>query len=248
MTVSDIRFKLICSMSRTARLFQLMQALRSGPSPRTSVQLAQDLGVSPRTVHRDIDALRGLGAVIDGEAGFGFTLIEDATLPPLGFTNDELEALVLGLREVQLIGDPALSDAASEALRKLQGRLPQRQSHRLSHAVLTATRFNRPAIPTIDVADLRQAAWDERVVEFAYTDAKGADTRRRVNPLSIVYMDRASVLLSWCHLRQDFRVFRLDRMQAMDVSEESFRPKRVPLLREAIARIRAEREAQDQET
>ncbi|WP_074737642.1 helix-turn-helix transcriptional regulator [Ruegeria halocynthiae] len=235
-------------MSRTARLFQLMQALRSGPSPRTSVQLAQDLGVSPRTVHRDIDALRGLGAVIDGEAGFGFTLIEDATLPPLGFTNDELEALVLGLREVQLIGDPALSDAASEALRKLQGRLPQRQSHRLSHAVLTATRFNRPAIPTIDVADLRQAAWDERVVEFAYTDAKGADTRRRVNPLSIVYMDRASVLLSWCHLRQDFRVFRLDRMQAMDVSEESFRPKRVPLLREAIARIRAEREAQDQET
>ncbi|WP_299664389.1 YafY family protein [uncultured Ruegeria sp.] len=235
-------------MSRTARLFQLMQVLRSGPSPRTSVQLAQDLGVSPRTVHRDIDALRGLGAVIDGEAGFGFTLIEDATLPPLGFTNDELEALVLGLREVQLIGDPALSNAASEALRKLQGRLPQRQSHRLSHAVLTAKRFNRPAIPTIDVADLRQAAWDERVVEFAYTDANGADTRRRVNPLGIVYMDRSSVLLSWCHLRRDFRVFRLDRMQEMDVTEESFRPKRVPLLREAIARLRAEREAQDQET
>ncbi len=235
-------------MSRTARLFQLMQALRSGPSPRTSVQLAQDLGVSPRTVHRDIDALRGLGAVIDGEAGFGFTLIEDATLPPLGFTNDELEALVLGLREVQLIGDPALSDAASAALRKLQGRLPQRQSHRLSHAVLTATRFDRPAVPTIDVAILRQAAWDERVIEFAYTDAKGADTRRRVNPLSIVYMDRASVLLSWCHLRQDFRVFRLDRMQGMDVTDDSFRPNRVSLLREAIARIRAEREAQDQET
>lgn len=248
MTVSDIRFRLVCSMSRTARLFQLMQALRSGPSPRTSVQLAQDLGVSPRTIHRDIDALRALGAVIDGEAGFGFTLVEDATLPPLGFTNDELEALVLGLREVQLIGDPALSDAASEALRKLQGRLPQRQSHRLSHAVLTATRFDRPAVPTIDVAVLRQAAWDERAVEFAYTDAKGAGTRRRVNPLSIVYMDRASVLLSWCHLREDFRVFRLDRMQDMGVSDESFRPKRVSLLREAIARIRAEREAQEQES
>ncbi len=248
MTYSDIRLSVEYTMSRTARLFQLMQALRSGPSPRTSVQLAQDLGVSPRTVHRDIDALRGLGAIIDGEAGFGFTLIEDATLPPLGFTNDELEALVLGLREVQLIGDPALSDAASAALRKLQGRLPQRQSHRLSHAVLTATRFDRPAVPTIDVAELRQAAWDERVIEFAYTDAKGADTRRRVNPLSIVYMDRASVLLSWCHLRQDFRVFRLDRMQGMDVTEDSFRPNRVSLLRDAIARIRAEREEQDHET
>ncbi len=234
-------------MSRTARLFQLMQALRSGPSPRTSAELAQDLGVSPRTIHRDIDALRGLGAVIDGEAGFGFTLIEDATLPPLGFTDDELEALVLGLREVQLIGDPALSDAASAALRKLQGRLPQRQSHRLSHAVLTATRFDRPISPSIEVAALRQATWDERAVEFAYTDAKGEGTVRRVNPLSIVYMDRASVLLSWCHLRKDFRVFRLDRMQGMSVTDESFRPNRVPLLRQALARVRAEQEAKDRE-
>lgn len=234
-------------MSKTARLFQLMQALRSGSSPKTSAQLAQDLGVSPRTIHRDIDALRGLGAVIDGEAGFGFTLIEDATLPPLGFTDDELEALVLGLREVQSIADPDLSDAAGAALRKLQGRLPQRQSHRLSHAVLTATRFDRPDPPTVDVAALRQATWDERTIDFAYTDAQGEDTRRRVNPLSIVYMDRASVLVSWCHLRQDFRVFRLDRMRDMQVAEASFRPNRVPLLREALDRLRAERQAKDRE-
>jgi len=247
MTETVIKFTVSCIMTRTARLFQLMQTLRSGPSPKTSGALAQDLGVSPRTIHRDIDALRGLGAVIDGEAGFGFTLIEDATLPPLGFADDELEALVLGLREVQLIADPALSDAASSALRKLQGRLPPRQSHRLSHAVLTATRFDRPVRPTIDVAELRQATWDERAVAFAYTDAKGSDTRRKVNPLSIVYMDRASVLLSWCHLRQDFRVFRLDRIVEMSVTDESFRPNRIPLLREALARIRAEHEAKSRE-
>ncbi|WP_171124534.1 MULTISPECIES: YafY family protein [unclassified Ruegeria] len=234
-------------MSRTARLFQLMQALRSGPTPKTSVQLAQDLGVSARTVHRDIGALRGLGAVIDGEAGFGFTLIEDATLPPLGFTDDELEALVLGLREVQSIGDPGLAEAAGDALRKLQGRLPSRQSHRLSHAVLAAARFVRPAKPTIEVADLRRATWDERTIDFAYTDGKGEETRRRVDPLSIVYMDRASVLLSWCHLRQDFRVFRLDRMREMFVTDDSFRPNRVPMLRQALAQIRAEREAKDRE-
>ncbi|WP_170603160.1 helix-turn-helix transcriptional regulator [Ruegeria arenilitoris] len=234
-------------MSRTARLFQLMQALRSGPPPKTSAQLAQDLGVSARTVHRDVDTLRGLGAVIDGEAGFGFTLIEDATLPPLGFTDDELEALVLGLREVQLIGDPALSEAASTALGKLQGRLPQRQSHRLSHAVLTATRFERPAVPGIEVSELRQATWDERAVDFAYTDEKGDKTHRRVNPLSIVYMDRASMLVSWCHLRKDFRVFRLDRMREMSVTDQSFRPNRVPLLRAALVRVRADRERKEQE-
>ncbi|TMV04934.1 YafY family transcriptional regulator [Ruegeria sediminis] len=235
-------------MSRTNRLFQLMQALRSGPAPRTSHDLAQDLGVSARTIHRDIDALRGLGAVIDGEAGFGFTLVEDATLPPLGFTDDELEALVLGLREVQLIGDPALFEAAGSALRKLQGRLPPRQSHRLTHAVLTATRFDRPEPPTIAVAALRQATWDERSVDFAYSDVNGAETFRRVNPLSIVYMDRANVLIAWCHLRQDFRIFRLDRMRGMSVTEESFRPNRVPLLREALERIRAERTAKDRES
>lgn len=230
-------------MTRTARLFQLMQALRSGPQPRTSAALAQDLGVSARTVHRDIGALRGLGAVIDGEAGYGFTLIEDATLPPLGFTDDQIEALVLGLREVELIGDPDLRRAANEALRKLQGRLPQRQSHRLSHSVLTATRFERPLPPGVDVSVLRRAAWEERRVVFDYTDAKGADTRRQVDPLSIVYMDRSSMLIAWCHLRTDFRVFRLDRMRGLEETGDSFRPKRVPMLREALARLKAEQKA-----
>ncbi|MCV2887703.1 helix-turn-helix transcriptional regulator [Ruegeria aquimaris] len=227
-------------MSRTARLFQLMQALRSGPPPHTSAALAQDLGVSPRTIHRDIDALRGLGAVIDGEAGFGFTLIEDATLPPLGFTDDELEALVLGLREAELIGDPDLSHAASQALRKLQGRLPPRQSHRLTHAVLTATRFDRPEPPTIPVATLRAATWDELAVTFGYTDMHGAQTQRTVYPLSIVYMDRSSVLIAWCLLRADVRVFRLDRMRDLVVTSNSFRPRRVPMLRDALAQIRAQ--------
>ena len=217
-----------------------MQALRSGPPPHTSAALAQDLGVSPRTIHRDIDTLRGLGAVIDGEAGFGFTLIEDATLPPLGFTDDELEALVLGLREAELIGAPDLSQAASQALRKLQGRLPPRQSHRLTHAVLTATRFDRPEPPTIPVATLRAATWDEETVRFAYTDGKGAQTRREVDPLGIVYLQDTNMLMAWCHLRQDFRVFRLDRMDDLDRTGRSFRPRRVPMLRDYTTRLRAE--------
>ena len=100
------------------------------PAPVRAVQLADELNVSLRTVYRDIDALRGLGAVIDGEAGFGYTLIEDAALPPLGFENDELEALVLGLRDVAVIGDPALARAAQSALAKLTARVPPRQAHR----------------------------------------------------------------------------------------------------------------------
>lgn len=226
-------------MSRTRRLFQLMQALRNGAPPHTAGSLAGDLGVSSRTVHRDIDELRSLGAVIDGAAGFGFTLIEDATLPPLGFDDDELEALVLGLREVQQVGDTDLSQAAGRVLRKLQGRLPPSQSHRLKHAVLSAKRFHQPANPTISVAMLRKATRDEMAVEFAYCDAAGAETQRRVNPLGLVFMDQSTVLLAWCHLRRDFRAFRLDRMTLLAVTGPSFRPDRVPLLREALKQIAA---------
>lgn len=227
-------------MTRTHRLFQLMQTLRHLPAPVTAAALVDETGVSLRTIYRDIDALRGLGAVIDGEAGFGYTLIEDAALPPLGFTDDELEALVLGLREVDVIGDPALAAAARTALAKLKARLPTRQTHRLQHAVLDARRFVRPPDPAIDVKALRAATWDEITIAFAYEDAKGAVSHRNVDPLSIVFMQNAHMLMAWCHLRQDFRAFRLDRMQDLTLTDESFRPRRVPMLRDFVARLRAE--------
>lgn len=227
-------------MSRTARLFQLMQALRSLPPPATAGRLAEEMCVSQRTIYRDIDSLRGLGAVIDGEAGFGYTLIEDASLPPLGFEGDELEALVLGLREVMAVGDPALAKAADGALSKLRARLPEGQAHRLRHAVLTASRFNPPPAPTVDAHELRCAAWEERRVRFDYADAVGAKTQREVDPLSIVYMQMSHCLLAWCHLRADFRAFRLDRMQNLSVLEQSFRPRRVAMLRDYLAQMRAQ--------
>lgn len=227
-------------MNRTHRLFQLMQTLRRLPAPVTAQALVNETGVSLRTIYRDIDALRGLGAVIDGEAGFGYTLIEDATLPPLAFSDDELEALVLGLREVTVVGDPALAKAAQAALAKLKARLPARQTYRLQHAVLDARRFTRPPEPRIDVKVLRAATWEEATVEFDYEDAKGTATRRQADPLSIVFMQNAHMLMAWCHLRQDFRAFRLDRMQLLTLTGANFRPRRVPMLREYMDQLRAE--------
>ena len=218
-------------MSRTHRLFQLMQALRSLPAPVTAAQLADATGVSPRTLYRDIDTLRELGAVIDGEAGFGYTLIEDAHLPPLGFKDDELEALVLGLREVAAVGDPALAEAARNALTKLRARLPESQAHRLRHSVLVAHRFHPPAQPTIDSGILREACWDERIVGFSYTDKHGTATQREVKPLSIMLFDQSHCLLAWCLKRDDYRAFRLDRMVDLNVTDRCFRSGRVPLLK-----------------
>lgn len=219
-------------MSRTDRLFQLMQALRDLPPPATAQMLAQETGVSERTIYRDIDTLRGLGAVIDGEAGFGFTLIEDATLPPLGFVPEEIEALVVGLKEVMEVADPALAVAANSALNKLKSRLPDAQAHRLKHAVLSAKRFFKPPPIRINAGVLRQAAWEERTVCFDYGDAEGRRTTREADPLSIVFMQSAHCLLAYCHLRKDFRAFRLDRMDALTVTDRSFRPRRIPMLRD----------------
>lgn len=227
-------------MNRTHRLFQMMTALRRMPSPVRASELSDEMSVSLRTVYRDIEALRGLGAVIDGEAGFGYTLIEDAALPPLGFEDDELEALVLGLRHVAVVADPALAKAAKQTLAKLTARVPARQAHRLQHAVLDARRYAQPIVPRIDVAELRKATWDEEIVAFSYEDAKGDVSIRDVKPLGIVFLQDTNMLMAWCLLRQDFRVFRLDRMDDLSRTGASFRPNRVALLRDHMARIREE--------
>ena len=227
-------------MTRTQRLFQMMQTLRRMSPPVTAQSIAEEMEISARTVYRDIDTLRSLGAVIDGEAGFGYTLIEDASLPPLGFEDDELEALVLGLRDVMQIGDPALVKAAGAALAKIKARVPPTQAHRLQHAVLDVRRFGSLPEIAVDVARLRAATWDEVSVAFDYCDATGAMTSRQVDPLGLVYMDRSNVLLARCHLREDYRIFRLDRMSNLETTGQSFRPRRVAMLREHIERIRAE--------
>ena len=225
-------------MSRTTRLFQLMQAMRQAAPPVLAQSLARDMDVSLRTIYRDIDSLRSLGAVIDGEAGYGYTLIEDATLPPLGFDDEEIEALVLGLREVGQTGDPSLAQADGRALSKLKGRLSPSQAHRLEHAVLSARHFREGPKPGVDPRALRQAAWAEMRITFAYMDKEGAASERSVDPLGITAIDNAHCLLVCCHLRQDYHSFRLDRMRDLVVSEDSFRPNRVPMLREFIERIR----------
>ncbi|WP_084350623.1 helix-turn-helix transcriptional regulator [Primorskyibacter flagellatus] len=225
-------------MSRTDRLLHLMQGLRSLDPPVTAARLARELDVTERTIYRDIATLRGLGAVIDGAAGFGYTVTEDASLPPLAFDDEELEALVLGLREVEAVADPHLAAAATAALSKLRGRLPERQAHRLQHAVLTAHRFAPPPQATVDLRSLRKAAWDEMEIRIAYRDKNACATTRQVRPLQIVFFQDSHCLLAWCCLRQDFRAFRLDRIAELEVTGPSFRPHRTSLLRAHLALLR----------
>jgi predicted DNA-binding transcriptional regulator YafY len=142
-----------------------------------------------------------------------------------------------------VVGDPALSKAAKTALGKIQSRVPERQAHRLKHAILDARRFRKPTPPVIDVSVLRQATWDEKHVRFEYVDNNDNATARSVKPLGIVYMDFNNCLLAWCLLRKDFRAFRLDRMRSLTVSDQNFRPHRVALLRDHLDLIRTSTDA-----
>lgn len=224
-------------MARSDRLFRLLQALRSLPPPVTAARLAEETGVSLRSLYRDIDSLRAAGAVIDGERGFGYRLTEDIALPPQTFTRLEIEALVLGLAEVRHMGEPELAKAAEAVLSKITATLPDRLQQQAVHAVSQVHRFEQRSAPDINVGLLREACWQERAIVIDYVDAERRHSERRVLPLGIVYLERVLVLLAWCYLRQGYRKFRIDRIASLELMDESFRPRRVPMLREFIAQL-----------
>jgi len=226
-------------MKRPERLIQVMRKLRALPRPVTAERLADELGVTPRTIYRDIDELRASGAVIDGAAGYGYTLVEDPMMPPLRFSEAEVEAIVLGLGYVREIGDPALGTAADEARAKLVAALPAQVRPRADHAVIGMKSLRGRPTPGIDPAILRRAAWEERVVSIRYVDAQGRETAREVWPLLVAYLDDVDLLIAWCTLRKDHRTFRVDRIRGITESKTSFRPRRVPLLREYLEKMEA---------
>jgi predicted DNA-binding transcriptional regulator YafY len=228
-------------MAKSDRLFRMLTALRMLPQPVTAARLAQELAVSDRTIYRDIDSLRAGGALIDGEAGVGYTLTEDPALPPQMFTRLEVEALVLGLAEVQLAGDVALARAAEMAMAKITATLPERVQRHAIHAVSQTYRFERRPPAPAHLALIREACWDERMVDITYLDTNQDRTKRRIWPLSVVFLDRSLMVLAYCTLRQGFRKFHVNRMSEVALSDAYFRPRRVPLLREFLIEMRANR-------
>lgn len=230
-------------MARADRLFRLLDALRRLPAPVTAARLAEETGVSERTLYRDIAALRAGGALIDGAAGYGYTLTEDPAVPPQMFDRMELEALVLGLGWLHWQGDPALAAAAERVVAKVTATLPARKADEARHVALLSYAYEPKAEVPAHIAPLREAAWEERVVEIGYTDRDGARSQRRVWPLGIVYTDYEPWLLAWCCLRRDFRRFLVSRIDGVAVTGESFRPRRVPLLREMLGRLRGDEPA-----
>lgn len=223
-------------MARSDRLFRLLQAMRVMPPPITAQKLAAETEVSLRSLYRDIDSLRAAGARIDGERGYGYRLVEDYALPPQTFDRIEIEAIALGLAEVRHMGDAALARAAASVLAKVFASLPEDREQHLMHSISLVYRPGAPHLPDTEL--VRQACWDERVLSLCYRDADGRQTTRSIYPLALVYTDGALTMAAWCCLREAFRMFRLDRIESVAPTGESFRPRRAALLRDYLAQVR----------
>jgi predicted DNA-binding transcriptional regulator YafY len=225
-------------MPRSDRLFRLLHVLRTLPAPVTAERLAEETEVSVRSIYRDIAALRAAGARIEGAAGYGYALSEDPALPPQSFTRIEIEALLFGMAEARFTGDRQIAEAAESVITKITATLPERQQREAAHAVHYVQRYGRGDQARPDVSVIRQACWDEEVLHLGYRDAEGRATDREIRPLTIGFMDNTLMCLGWCLLRDDYRLFRIDRIDSAMATGESFRPHRVALPRGFAARVR----------
>jgi predicted DNA-binding transcriptional regulator YafY len=188
----------------------------------TAAQLAEQLEVSERTIYRDIQDLSSSGVPVVGEAGVGYQLKKGFDLPPLMFTVDEIEALVLGARVVERWGDDALRTAARSVLDKAHAVSPPASKERLANTPLFAISFVDDARDRDLLGQLRAATTDQRKVKLAYADREGEETERVVRPLALYFWGRAWTVGGWCELREDFRNFRLDRIASLEVTADTF--------------------------
>ena len=210
-------------MRKAERLFQLLTLLRGRRTVITARSLAEYLEVSERTIYRDMQALTLSGIPIEGEAGVGYRLKPGFTIPPIMFNAQELEAILLGARMVQRWGDAELGAAADSALTKIMAILPDKLhfEHTLKpewllvpeYAAGESARFGQ---------EIRRAIKQQTIIKIKYQKQDKQQSAREIWPLGLVFWGNVWTLVSWCELRQDYRNFRLDRIQYLTVTEKIY--------------------------
>ncbi|MTJ80638.1 MAG: YafY family transcriptional regulator [Telmatospirillum sp.] len=219
-------------MTRAERLLHLIQALRRRRHPVSGATLASELGISLRTLYRDIATLQAGGAPIEGERGVGYLLRPGFMLPPLMFTEDELEALVLGARWVAQRAGKRLGAAADDLLAKISAVLPEDLRFQIDNATLLVGPARPEPSDDGELSLIRRAIRTERKIELLYRDLKGEETRRTVWPFAIGFFDGARIIAAWCEMRQGFRHFRTDRILSVSVTNSRYPRHRQALLKD----------------
>jgi predicted DNA-binding transcriptional regulator YafY len=218
-------------MSRAQRLLDLIQILRRHRIPVAGTALADELSISLRTLYRDIETLKAQGAHIDGEPGVGYILRPGFMLPPLMFSEDEIEALVLGGRWVAAQPDEPLGKAARNALSKIAAVLPDDLQRSLETSSLLVAP-QRPAVGDTELPTIRRAIRAEHKLRITYTDEKENSTQRTIWPIALGFFERIRVVAAWCETRRDYRHFRTDRIRSLKMTDSRYPRRRFDMLRE----------------
>nr|WP_240702105.1 YafY family protein [Trinickia terrae] len=218
-------------MSRSHRLFDLMQVLRRHRGTVSGEVLACETGVSLRTIRRDIATLQAMGADIDGAPGIGYILRPGFLLPPLSFTDEELQALVAGAQWVSRQTDDDLALAAQNALAKISGVLPPEMRRALDDDALYIGRQKEdPSV--LDLARVRQSMREQRKMLIVYTDQAGAPSERTIWPIMLGFVESRRFIAAWCELREGFRLFRIDRIAKATFLDDRYSRNRRQLVKE----------------
>lgn len=224
-------------MRRADRLYEIVQMLRGGRTRRAE-DLAQHLEVSVRTIYRDIADLVACGVPIDGEAGVGYVLRPGYLMPPLNFTRSELQALALGARLVEAWSDMEFADAAREALVKIKSALPDK-AESLDRLNIFGHALRLDAVFRERLRTIRQAIETSHRIEIAYERLNGEASTRAIRPLALDFWGPVWTLTAWCEAREDFRVFRVDRIGAVKSLGERFHPEPGRRLQDYWQRLKA---------
>jgi predicted DNA-binding transcriptional regulator YafY len=223
--------------ARLLRLLSLLQARRDW----TSAELAAKLGVTTRTIRNDINRLRDLGYPVEARPGVagGYRLGSRGALPPLLLDDEEAVAVAVGLRTAASASITGIEEASVRALAKLQQVLPSRLRHRVS-AVQSATLSMPSPGPAVDPDTLTMIATacrDHELLRFGYRSHSGTATRRSAEPYRLVNDRRRWYLVAWDTGHDDWRTFRVDRIQPRPPAGPRFAPRPLPPDEEIMARV-----------
>jgi predicted DNA-binding transcriptional regulator YafY len=215
--------------SRTLRLLSLLQTYRYWPG----TELADRLGVSPRTLRRDVDRLRELGYPVEAQRGVdgGYQLAAGAALPPLVVDDEEAVALAIGLQSAAQSSVAGLAESSVRALAKVIQVMPGRLRHRVEALTAMTVPAGGTAWLTVDpglLTTIALACRSEERMRFAYTAAGGQQTQRHVEPHRLVSLSRRWYLVAYDLTRHDWRSFRLDRLTDPQPTGARFRPRELP--------------------
>ena len=222
-------------MRRGDRLFEIIQLLRTAAKPLTAADIAAALEVTPRTIYRDMAALQAQRVPIEGAPGLGYVLRRGFDLPPLMFTIEEVEAIIVGAQLVRRTGDSGLQDAAATVLSKVTTILPDTLRQYSLDAPFFVSSFGAKTSDVVNLAEIRDAIRSARKIKISYEDEYGRQSQRIILPIAVAYYVQVTLIAAWCELRSGYRHFRTDRIIALEWLDDTFSAEQPFLLKNWLA-------------